>query len=94
MLTTRRCLWLRFRGWFGRGQLHILGNQIALHVACCMCPWIHVLRKSDDKHMSDVAVLHFVRNENYAQKYDGPYAYCSLDKRVAYTRGGGYISRI
>ena len=62
MLTTCRCLWLRLRGWFGLGQLQILGNQIALHVACCMCSWLHVIGKCDDKTMSHVAVLHFVRN--------------------------------
>ena len=39
--------------------------------------------KCDDKPMSYVAALHFVHN------YYGPYAYCSLDKGVAYTRGGG-----
>ena len=39
--------------------------------------------------MSHVAALHFIRNQNYVHNYYGPYAYCSLDKGVAYTRGGG-----
>ena len=43
--------------------------------------------------MSYVAALHFVRNENYVHNYYGPYAYCSLDKGVAYTRGGGGIAQ-
>ena len=41
--------------------------------------------------MSYVAALHFVRNQNYSHNYYGPYAYCSLDKGVAYTRGGGGV---
>ena len=56
-----------------------------------MCPWLHVIGKRDDKPMSYVAALHLVRNSNYVHNYYGPYAYCSLDKGVAYTRvwGGG-----
>ena len=45
--------------------------------------------KCDDKPMSYVAALHFVRKLNYVHNYYGPYAYCSLDKGVAYTKGGG-----
>ena len=53
------------------------------------CPWLHVIGKRDDKPMSYVAALHLVPNQNYVHNYYGPYAYCSLDKGVAYTRGGG-----
>ena len=37
--------------------------------------------KCDDNPMSYEATLHYVHN------YYGPYAHCSLDKRVAYTMG-------
>ena len=52
-----------------------------------MCPWLHVIGKREDKPMSYVAALHLVRNKNYVHDYYGPYAYCSLDQGVAYTRG-------
>ena len=61
-------------------------------MACCICPWLHVIGKCDNKPMSYVAALHFVRNYNYVHNYYGPYAYCSLDKGVAYTGGGGYYA--
>ena len=54
-----------------------------------MCPWLHVIAKHDNKPMSYVAALHLVRNENYVHNYYGPYAYCSMDKGTAYTKGGG-----
>ena len=58
-----------------------------------MCPWLHVIGKRDDKPMSDAAALHLVRNQIYVHNYHGPYAYCSLDKGVAY-KEGGYISPV
>ena len=42
--------------------------------------------------MSYVATLHFVQNQNYVHNHYSPYAYCSLDKGVAYLQSGGKSS--